>query len=180
MMKDIFNKANSPFFKFGQLMNLKRIAKEYWIPYIMSNFKKTGKTISESQAECLCERVKYNSWYVQQYCFFLWVTHRQRGDARTPRQPAPTGFGHQRRLVLDRDGRAHSHPNRHVESHRFWRKALQCKDVVETYGLGQPQSITRNKKVLVEKDLVEKHLQDFSFVDPVFELWLKREYNILP
>ena len=37
-----------------------------------------------------------------------------------------------------------------------------------------------NKKVLVEKDLVEKHLQDFSFVDPVFELWLKREYNILP
>lgn len=31
MMKDIFNKASSPFFKFGQLMNLKRIAKEYWI-----------------------------------------------------------------------------------------------------------------------------------------------------
>lgn len=54
------------------------------------------------------------------------VTHRQRGDARTPRQLAPTGFGHQRRLVLDRDGRAHSHPNRHAESHRFWRKALQC------------------------------------------------------
>ena len=39
---------------------------------------------------------------------------------------------------------------------------------------------TTCKKVLVEKDLVEKHLQDFSFVDPVFELWLKREYNILP
>ena len=58
--------------------------------------------------------------------------------------------------------------------------AVIAKDVVETYGLGQPQSITRNKKVLVEKDLVEKHLQDFSFVDPVFELWLKREYNILP
>ena len=59
-------------------------------------------------------------------------------------------------------------------------KHFNAKDVVEAYGLGQPQSITRNKKVLVEKDLVEKHLQDFSFVDPVFELWLKREYNILP
>ena len=123
MMKDIFNKTNSPFFKFGQLMNLKRIAKEYWIPYIMSNFKKTGKSISESQAECLCERVKYNSWYVQ---LLPMVAYRQRGKSRTPRQPAPTGFGHQRRPVLNRDGRAHSHPNRHAESHCFWRKALQC------------------------------------------------------
>ena len=57
-------------------------------------------------------------------------------------------------------------------------KHFNAKDVAEKYGLGQPQSITRNKKVLVEKDLVEKRQNDISFVDPVFELWLKREYNI--
>lgn len=72
MMTDIFNNINSPFYKFGQLMHLKRIGKEYWIPYIVGNFEKTGKHISEAFAERLCETVQYNSWYIQQYCFFLW------------------------------------------------------------------------------------------------------------
>jgi predicted adenine nucleotide alpha hydrolase (AANH) superfamily ATPase len=76
MMTEIFNNSGSPFYKFGQLMHLKRISKEYWLPYIMSNFKKTGKYISEEMAERVCESVKYNSWYVQQYCFSLW-THTQ-------------------------------------------------------------------------------------------------------
>lgn len=180
MMKDIFNKANSPFFKFGQLMNLKRIAKEYWIPYIMSNFKKTGKTISESQAECLCERVKYNSWYVQQYCFFLW--------SHTDKEVTQKLLDNQLQLVLDTNEDLFLTEMDELTPTQIGmlkaiasgEKHFNAKDVVETYGLGQPQSITRNKKVLVEKDLVEKHLQDFSFVDPVFELWLKREYNILP
>ena len=34
------------------------------------------------------------------------------------------------------------------------------------------------KKTLVEKDLVEKSRDTLSFVDPLFELWLKREYGI--
>lgn len=180
MMKDIFNKTNSPFFKFGQLMNLKRIAKEYWIPYIMSNFKKTGKSISESQAECLCERVKYNSWYVQQYCFFLW--------SHTDKEVTQELLDNQLQLVLDTNEDLFLTEMDELTPTQIGmlkaiasgEKHFNAKDVVETYGLGQPQSITRNKKVLVEKDLVEKHLQDFSFVDPVFELWLKREYNILP
>lgn len=180
MMKDIFNKANSPFFKFGQLMNLKRITKEYWIPYIMSNFKKTGKNISESQAECLCERVKYNSWYVQQYCFFLW--------SHTDKEVTQELLDNQLQLVLDTNEDLFLTEMDELTPTQIGmlkaiasgEKHFNAKNVVETYGLGQPQSITRNKKVLVEKDLVEKHLQDFSFVDPVFELWLKREYNILP
>lgn len=53
-----------------------------------------------------------------------------------------------------------------------------AKGVVEKYRLGQSQTITRNKKTLVEKDLVEKNKDLFSFVDPLFELWLKREYGI--
>jgi hypothetical protein len=56
---------------------------------------------------------------------------------------------------------------------------FNAKGVVEKYRLGQSQTITRNKKTLVEKDLVEKTRDTFSFVDPLFELWLKREYGIV-
>jgi DNA gyrase/topoisomerase IV subunit A len=139
-----------------------------------------GKTISESQAECLCERVKYNSWYVQQYCFFLW--------SHTDKEVSQELLDNQLQLVLDTNEDLFLTEMDELTPTQIGmlkaiasgEKHFNAKDVVETYGLGQPQSITRNKKVLVEKDLVEKHLQDFSFVDPVFELWLKREYNILP
>ena len=178
MMKDIFNKASSPFFKFGQLMNLKRIAKEYWIPYIVENFKKTGKSISEEQAECLCERVQYNSWYVQQYCFFLW--------SHTENAVSQEQLDNQLQLVLDTNEDLFLTEMDELTPTQIGmlkaiasgEKHFNAKDVAEKYGLGQPQSITRNKKVLVEKDLVEKRQNDFSFVDPVFELWLKREYAI--
>lgn len=43
MMTTIFNNTQSPFYKFGQLINLKCISKDYWIPYIVDNFKKRGK-----------------------------------------------------------------------------------------------------------------------------------------
>ena len=39
MMKKIFNNSRSPFYKFGQMMQLKRISKEYWLPYIVNNFE---------------------------------------------------------------------------------------------------------------------------------------------
>ncbi len=178
MMKDIFNKVTSPFFKFGQLMNLKRISKEYWIPYIVSNFEKTGKLITTEQAEMVCERVQYNSWYVQQYCFFLW--------SHTEKLVTQEVLDEQLQLVLDTNEdlfltEMDSLTATQVGMLRAIASGathLNAKETVEQFGLGQPQSITRNKKVLVEKDLLEKRMNEFSFVDPVFELWLKREYGI--
>ncbi len=178
MMKDIFNRATSPFFKFGQLMNLKRISKDYWVPYIMRNFERTGKSITQEQAEALCERVQYNSWYVQQYCFFLW--------SHTEKVVTQQTLDEQLQLVLDTnedlfltemDSLTPTQIGM-LKAVASGEKHLNAKETVEKYGLGQPQSITRNKKVLVEKDLLEKRLSYLGFVDPLFELWIKREYGL--
>jgi hypothetical protein len=48
--------------------------------------------------------------------------------------------------------------------------------IVKKYELGNAQTITRNKKMLVERDFVEKDKKHYRFADPVFELWFRREY----
>ncbi len=48
--------------------------------------------------------------------------------------------------------------------------------IVKKYELGSAQTITRNKKILVERDFVEKDNKNYRFSDPVFELLLRREY----
>jgi len=178
MMTEIFNNASSPFFKFGQLMHLKRISKEYWLPYIVNNFERTGRHISETLAEQLCETVKYNSWYIQQYCFFLW--------SHTDKEVTQGDLNNQLQLVLDTNEEVFQNEiDGLVPSQIAMMKAIasgekhfNAKDVVSKYGLGQPRTITRNKKILVEKDLVEKSRGEYIIVDPVFELWLKREYSL--
>ena len=48
--------------------------------------------------------------------------------------------------------------------------------VVRKYALGSVQTITRNKRMLTERDFIEKEGELYVFSDPVFELWFKREY----
>ena len=178
MMKKIFNNSSSPFYKFGQMMQLKRITKEHWLPYIINSFKATGKCITEEQVEKLCERVKYNSWYVQQYSFFVW--------SHTDDVVSDEDLDRQLDMVIDTNEETFQNElDELVSSQIALLKAIaagethfNAKDVVEKYRLGQPQTITRNKKTLVEKDLVEKNRDAYNFVDPLFELWIKREYGI--
>lgn len=178
MMSQIFNNSASPFFRFGQIMKLKPIDKQYWIPYIVTHFAKTGKTITDEQAEKICQTMRYNSWYVQQYCFFVW--------SHTERIVTDELLEQQLQLVLDTNEEVFQNNIENLAPSQIaMLKAiaadethLNSKEVVERFELGQPRSITKNKKVIVEKDIVENVKGHFQFVDPLFELWLKREYNI--
>lgn len=44
MMSDIFNNPSKPFYRFGDMMFLKKISSEDWVKFIVKGFKNTGKT----------------------------------------------------------------------------------------------------------------------------------------
>ena len=48
--------------------------------------------------------------------------------------------------------------------------------VKQVYNLGNPNTIVKNKKILQNKDIIEKQKADFVFVDPIYRLWFKEEY----
>ena len=50
------------------------------------------------------------------------------------------------------------------------------KDVLETYQLGSKSNISRLKKTLLEKEIIEEEGDIITLADPIFELWFKREY----
>lgn len=61
MMLNIFNNSDSPFYRFGQVIFMQKISKEHWIPFILSSFEKTEKTISREMAERICETISCHS-----------------------------------------------------------------------------------------------------------------------
>ena len=178
MMIDIFNNSNSPFYRFGQVLFMKKIEKKYWIPYIIQGFEKTSKTISTSLAERICDVTECHSWYVQQLSFFIWAdTVSNTDDDIFNRQLQTLIDTNAPQFESDISGLPPSQLSMLVaiasgEQH------LSSKEVVRKYELGGAQTIAKNKKSLVAKDIVELRNGSFSFVDPVFLLWFKQQYNI--
>lgn len=58
LMENIFQSRRMPFYQFGEMIHLKCIPTEYWVPFICSRFEKYGKKISEAYAGRICQVVK--------------------------------------------------------------------------------------------------------------------------
>lgn len=176
MMLDIFNNSSNPFYRFGQVLFLQKIKKEEWVPFIVNAFKRTNKEISKEQAEQLCDIVKCHSWYLQQLCYFVWSGTSDKVTDETiemrTRQLIDTNMP---MFMNDTENltAAQTAMLRAVANGEY---RLNSIPVVRKYELGSAQTITRNKRMLTERDFIEKEGELYVFSDPVFELWFKREY----
>lgn len=176
MMLDIFNNSSNPFYRFGQVLFLQKIRKEEWLPFIVNAFKRTNKEISKEQAEQLCDIVKCHSWYLQQLCYFVWSGTSDKVTDETiemrTRQLIDTNMP---MFMNDTENltAAQTAMLRAVANGEYRFNSIP---VVRKYELGSAQTITRNKRMLTERDFIEKEGELYVFSDPVFELWFKREY----
>ena len=176
MMMDIFNNAHSPFYRFGQMLFLDKIAKTEWMPFIRESFEKTGKHISEALASQVCDTVECHSWYLQQLCYFIWnatadeVTEQtfQYGLRQLVNTNSPM-------FLSDTEALAPSQ----IEMLRAIKDGVQQLSSIEakrSYALGNPNTISKNKLVLKNKDIIEEKKGRLVFVDPVYRLWFSQDY----
>ncbi len=176
MMLNIFNNSNSPFYRFGQVIFMDKIAKEHWMPFIVSAFENTGKSISTDFVERICDIVACHSWYLQQLCYFIWsytateVTEevfelglKQVMNINTPMFQNDTESLSSTQIEMLK---AIANGEQHFSSQA----------VKQIYSLGNPNTIVKNKRALQNKDIVEMQKNEFVFVDPIYQLWFKEEY----
>ncbi len=176
MMMDIFNNANSPFYRFGQMLFLGKIPKTEWMPFIRESFEKTGKHISEAFASQVCDTVECHSWYLQQLCYFIWNATTEEVAEQTFQYGLSQLVNTNSPMFLsDTESLAPSQ----IEMLRAIKDGVQQLSSMEAkrlYALGNPNTISKNKKVLKEKDIIEEAKGKLVFVDPVYHLWFSRNY----
>lgn len=178
MMMDIFNNAANPFYRFGQVIYLKKIDEAHWLPYITGQFRKTGKIITGEQASRICRLTDCHSWYVQQLSFFVWtITDKAVTDELLDKALQLLLDTNEPVFEADIDSLAPSQIAM-LQAIANGEKHLSSRATVARYELGGSQTIAKNKRTLVEKDFVEKTADGYSFVDPLFALWFKRRYSI--
>lgn len=176
LMENFFSNKSMPFFKFGDMMFLRKIDVNEWVPFICRNFENTGKTISAELAERICRVTSCQSSYVQQLAWITWyktettatdkIVDMAVGDLleqnktffqRETEQLTELQFNFMRAVA---DGIS---------------QGFSRKEVLRKYHLESSANIQAIKKAMMSKDLI--YTDDdgsIQFNDPLFCLWVKR------
>jgi AAA+ ATPase superfamily predicted ATPase len=176
MMEKLFSKQSMPFYKFGDVVFLQKILPEYWIPFIRQRFEETGKSISAELAEKICETVDNHSSYVQQFAWLTWI--------HTEKQTNLADFKDAYKDLLNQNTSLYYSYMEGLTSLQInFLRAIadgiedqfSRKETLFIYNLGTSANISRLKKSLEQKELIDITGKRVTFNDPVFRIWFKKE-----
>lgn len=176
MMEKIFLNRSYPFYRFGDIMYLKKISEEDWVEYICNRFSITGKHISEDLAAEICNTTERFSSYVQQLSWFLWIKTDTEATQADLKSAIDRLLDSQEALFIQQtEGLSEYQMNfLHAIADGIHMGFTQ-KSVLSSYRLGTSANITRLKNTLKEKDLIESTAPNtLDISDPILKLWLKK------
>lgn len=176
MMMDIFNNSNAPFYRFGQIIFMQKIPKEEWIPFIINTFEKTNKRISTEFANLICDTVECHSWYLQQLCYFVWNVTKKEVTEDIFKQGLKQLISTNSPMFMSDTEQLSSSQIEMLRAIKDGVRQLSSAITKQTYNLGNPNTITKNKNSLIKKDIIEINKQSLRFVDPIYRLWFAQEY----
>ncbi len=175
-LTDIFTNYSMPFYRFGDLMYLERIEASHWEKYIVEQFKKSGKQISNKLALEITSLVQLHPQYVQQLAQKVWICTDKEVDEKILNQGVEELLNTMS-IAFMRDVELLTSTQlnflrAYIEGVREFNSA----ETLSSYHLGASSNIVRIKKALERKEIMDFFNKEPEFVDPVFQLWLKKNF----
>ena len=175
MMENLFDTPEKAFFKFGDIIYLKTIPLNYWTDYISKRFEAAGKKITPAQIERICETVQYHSSYVQQLCWYVYLSS---GEIVSDTD-LDNGI---EELICQNTSLFESWTENLVANQMRLLTAiadgihegLSSSEVIRTYRLVSSANVVAVKKSLLDKNLIYTDNGKLYLTDPVMGMWLRR------
>ena len=175
MMESLFDTPDKPLYKFGDIIYLKTIPLNYWTEFIRTRFESTGKSITDSRIQRICETVEYHSSYVQQLCWYVLLHSSQ----TVTEADIDAGVDE---LIVQNSALFESWTEDIPAYQMRFLKALadgihegfSSSEVISRYRLGSSANVVALKKALMDKNLIYTEGKKVFLSDPVMGMWLKR------
>lgn len=179
MMLNIFGEYKSPFYKFGDIMFLPKISKADWQDYIVSRFRDTGKNIQSDIAGYIAQMVDNHPYYVQQLAQLSWLRCESECTVETVDSALSSmldALNLQFIAIMDSL----------TDKQRNFLCALAdgvvqltAERTLTTYKLGTNGNVRIIRNALLKRDMIDVEGKSVQIQDPVFKLWLQRQYSVL-
>ena len=177
MMINIFNKSSMPFYRFGDIMFLEKIATPDFEKFILNNFTRTGKQITPELCITIIDKMKNHPYYVQQLAHLVW----NNSDKKVTNgiiDIAVKDLLNQNAIFYQRE--ADNLSNTQIGLLKAIVdevETLSSASVMHEYGVGTSANVKKNKLALEKKEILDLYSGPPKFLDPAFEIWFKLNFT---
>ena len=179
MMMHIFGEYSNPFYRFGDMMFLPKIANDEWKKFIVGRYSNSGKSITTELAGYLAEQVENHPYYVQQLAQYAWL--------RTQKTCTKTIIDDALQAMLDSLNLQFVNlMDTLTEKQRNFLCAvsdgvrnLSASDTLQRYQLGTSGNIRILRDALKNRDIIDVTGKDIQIQDPLLKRWIIQEYSKL-
>ena len=176
MMQELFERQSMPFYRFGDLIHLGKIAENDWRPFIKERFENAQKNIDEIFISRIISDTDRHSYYVQQLSHLIWgKTHDNVDDFIY--SEALDDMIAQNAILYQRDTE-----NMSATQLNFLKavasgegKKLTATETLKKFKMGTSANVIKIKKHLLNAEIIDIRNKEAFFMDPVYELWFKKE-----
>ncbi len=176
MLTGLFQKRNAPFYRFGEIIYLGKIDTRFLTEFIMERFASTKKEITAELAANLVAFVKNHPYYTQQLAYILWNLTKQKATEELLHQAKET--------LLDQNTMFYQSEVENISNSQInflkavisGEKKFNSRESLLKYNLNSTANVSRVKKALVKKEILNIFQHQIEFYDTIFELWLKERY----
>lgn len=176
MMTELFENKSMPFYKFGDIIFLKKIENKHWITYICKKFKQTDKEITKELASLLADKVSNHPYFVQQFANVVWRNTIKTCSEKII-EASIKELVEQYDLLFQKE--VDGLTNTQLEFLRALLnnvKQMSTKETLANYKMGTSANVIRVKNALVNKEVIDLFGGEINFLDPIFRIWLSTVY----
>ena len=175
MMQELFERQSMPFYRFGDIIHLGKIAEDDWRPFIRKQFETTGKSIDEIFISSIIRDTDRHSYYVQQLSNLIWEKTRDNVN-HTIYNEALDDMIVQNSLLYQRD--TENMPATQINFLKAVasgeRKKLSAAETLKKYRLGTSANVVKIKKYLLNAEIIDIRNKEVFFIDPIYEFWFRK------
>ena len=179
MMLHIFGEYNSPFYRFGDMMFLPKIANEEWKNFIVKRFEETGKSITFELAGYLAEQVENHPYYVQQLAQYTWLRTTDVCSEAIVEDALLAMLNSLNLQFVNLMDTLTEKQRSFLCAVSEGVKKLSATETLQRYQLGTSGHIRILKEALKKRDLIDVTGKNIEIQDPLFKRWILLEYNNL-
>ena len=181
MMQEMFSSAARPFYHSADMLELKAIAPEIYIPFVVNHFKKCRRHIEAASVEKVYNLFKGHTYYIQKTFNEAFADTPEGGECtiETIRDAIDemiasndTIFREILSNIPEKQKTLLYAIAREGEAER-----ITSADFIKRHSLTSASSVQSATKKLLEKDLITDINQVFFVTDKLFAMWINKIYG---
>lgn len=176
MMLEVFTNPSMPFYKFGNLMFLKKIDTPHLTGFFKRRFEDTGKDITPEASLLIAELADNHPYYAQQLAQLSWLRTQKTCTPDIVREAHASLVEQLSLLYVTLTETLTTQQLCYLNALLAGETAITSAGTMNRYGISSSTSASRSKAALIKGDVLDNEAGKLSFQDPIYVWWLKHCY----